>query len=159
MADVMAPGYVLEMEHRYAAPRERVFQAWTHPNVLERWWAAVAHWPAAFAEIDLRPGGSYRLAMRDIDNDSIYVVGGEFREIVEPERLVYTWTWETAPEIPGSENSLVTVEFIEDGDGTLVRLTHSGFATEAVRDEHRQGWGGCLENLERRVFPVKQGGA
>ena len=52
----------------------------------------------------------------------------------------------------GSEDTLVEIDFLDDGDGTLVRLTHSGFASEQVRDMHAQGWQGVLENLEARVF-------
>lgn len=152
MAEISAPDYVLTLEHHYAATPDRVFRAWTHPDVLRTWWAAVAHWEGAFAEIDFRQGGTYRLGMRDVDNDSVYIVGGQFLEIDEPCRLVYTWTWETTPQLPGSEDSLVTVVFVADGDGTLVKLTHSGFKTEAVRDQHVQGWAGCMDNLARRVF-------
>lgn len=47
----------LELEHRYAAPREHVFEAWTNPEVLKRWWAA-ASWETPLAEIDAREGGS-----------------------------------------------------------------------------------------------------
>lgn len=79
---------------------------------------------------------------------------GEYKEISPPERLAYTWSWEAGPEsaMAGSENSLVTVEFLEDGDGTLVRLTHSGLANEQIREMHVQGWQAVLANLERSVF-------
>jgi uncharacterized protein YndB with AHSA1/START domain len=49
----------------------------------------------------------------------------------------------------GSEGSLVTVEFVEDGDATNVEITHSGFASEEIRDLHAHGWEACLANLER----------
>ena len=52
----------------------------------------------------------------------------------------------------GSESSLVVVELLEDGDGTLVKLTHSGFANEQIREMHDQGWEAVLANLERNVF-------
>ena len=71
-----------------------------------------------------------------------------------PERLAYTWRWEEGPDpvMAGSEDTLVEIDFVDDGDGTLVRLTHSGFANEQVRDMHAQGWQGVLANLEARVF-------
>jgi hypothetical protein len=49
----------------------------------------------------------------------------------------------------GSADTLVVVEFKEDGDGTEVVLTHTGFAQPAIRDEHAKGWGAVLANLER----------
>ena len=144
---------VLELEHRYAAPREQVFDAWTNPAVLKRWWAAAPTWETPLAEVDTREGGSYRLSMRT-DEGEVHTVRGEFKEVSPPERLSYTWSWEEGPEpaMAGSESSLVVVEFLEDGDGTLVKLTHSGLANEQIREMHAQGWEAVLANLERQMF-------
>jgi uncharacterized protein YndB with AHSA1/START domain len=145
-----AQDVVLKMNRRFDAPRERVFEAWTRPEVLRDWWRAGPHWETPVAEVDLRPGGRYRLAMTDTDKGETHVVVGEYREIQPPERLVYTWTWESnADEMKGSDNSLVTVEFEEADGGTQVSLTHSGFANEEIRDLHTHGWEAVLANLER----------
>lgn len=146
-------GTSLELTHRFAAPRERVFAAWTDPEVLKQWWAAGATWETPLAEVDAREGGRYRLSMRT-DEGEVHTVFGEYREVRPPERLSYTWTWEEGPgpSMAGSENTLVVIEFLEDGDGTIVRLTHSGFATDELRDLHVHGWQGVLANLENRIF-------
>lgn len=143
----------LELEHRYAAPRKEVFEAWTNPEVLKRWWAAAPTWGTPLAEVDAREGGSYRLSMRT-DEGEVHTVKGGYREVSPPERLAYTWSWEEGPDaaMAGSESTLVVVEFLEDGDGTLVKLTHSGFASEQIREMHAQGWEAVLANLERNVF-------
>ena len=143
----------LELEHRYAAPRERVFEAWTNPDVLKRWWAAAPTWDTPLAEVDAQEGGSYRLSMRT-DAGEVHTVRGEYTDVRPPERLAYTWSWEEGPEsaMEGSEETLVVVQFLEDGDGTLVKLTHSGFSGEQIRDMHVQGWEAVLANLERNVF-------
>jgi uncharacterized protein YndB with AHSA1/START domain len=141
---------VLRLSRRFDAPRERVFEAWTNPEVLKDWWHAGPDWDTPEAEVELRPGGSYRLAMRDPGSGQTHALVGEYREVQPPERLVYTWTWESNPEeMRGSEGSLVTVEFVEDGDATNVEITHSGFASEEIRDLHAHGWEACLANLER----------
>jgi uncharacterized protein YndB with AHSA1/START domain len=144
----------LELSHRFSAPRDEVFGAWTDPDVLKRWWAAAPTWTTPLAEVDAREGGSYRLSMRT-DEGEVHTVRGEFTEVRPPERLAYTWAWEEGPDaaMAGSEDSLVTVDFIEDGDGTLVRLTHSGLTNEEIRGLHVQGWEAVLANLERAVFP------
>lgn len=144
---------VLRLSRRFNAPRERVFEAWTNEDVLKKWWAAQPSWDTPVAEVDARPGGSYRLAMRDPDSGETHTLVGEYREVNPPERLVYTWTWESNVDaMSGSENTLVEVDFREDGDATEVVVTHSGFATPELRDMHAHGWNGCLDNLERRVF-------
>jgi uncharacterized protein YndB with AHSA1/START domain len=148
---------VLRLTRRFAAPRERVFAAWTDPALLRRWWAALQGWETSDAEVDLRPHGRYRLSMRDADLGAEYTVVGEYVEVNPPERLAYTWTWEGEPEeMRGSERTLVTVDFVESGNGTEVVLTHGGFADGQIRDLHGEGWAGCLANLER-VFGEEDG--
>jgi uncharacterized protein YndB with AHSA1/START domain len=144
---------VLELSHRFEAPRERVFDAWTNPDVLRRWWAAGETWETPLAEVDLRPGGRYRLSMRT-DTGDVHTVGGEYKEVQRPERLAYTWAWEQGAEEAqvGTADTLVVVEFLEDGDATLVKLTHSGFDGEEDKQRHAHGWQAVLANLERRVF-------
>lgn len=144
---------MLRVSRRFSAPPERVFDAWTSPAVLREWWAANPAWDGADAEVDLRPGGRYRLGMRDTERGVVHVVAGEYTEVDRPNRLAYTWTWEGGPaEMRGSEGSLVVVEFVADGDGTVVLITHSGFAGDEIRDMHAVGWATCLDNLERRVL-------
>jgi uncharacterized protein YndB with AHSA1/START domain len=144
---------VLRLTRRFAAPRERVFDAWTDPQLLERWWAALQGWETSRAEVDLRPRGRYVLSMRDGESGAVHTVVGEYVDVRRPERLSYTWTWEGEPEeMRGSERTLVLVEFAEEGDGTRVYLTHRGFADWHVRDLHGEGWTGCLDKLEARVF-------
>jgi uncharacterized protein YndB with AHSA1/START domain len=141
----------LRLERTFDATAEAVFDAWTDPEVLRRWWAAGPDWETPLAEVDLRVGGSYRLSMRDPESGMTPTVGGEFREVERPRRLVYTWTWEDMPESP-SEGSVVTVDFEEAGGRTTVTLVHSGLGTDESRVQHEHGWNACLDNLERRVF-------
>lgn len=145
----------LELSHRFAAPRGKVFEAWTNPEVLKRWWAAAPTWSTPLVEVDAREGGGYRLSMRT-DEGEVHTVFGEYTEVRPPERLAYTWAWEEGPEpaMAGSEHTVVVVDFIEDGEGTIVRLTHSGFASDHVRGMHAHGWEAVLMNLEAQVFPT-----
>lgn len=140
----------LRLSRRFAATREHVFAAWTSAEVLRRWWA-LAGWELTAAEVDLREHGRYRLAMRHPEHGEQGVVG-EYVEVRRPERLVYTWTWEGEPELMrGSERTLVTVEFAQDGDETEVVVTHSGFADERIRDLHLEGWTEQLTNLAQEL--------
>jgi uncharacterized protein YndB with AHSA1/START domain len=127
------------------APREEVFRAWTEPEQIRRWWG-----PGAFtcpeAEVDLRPGGSYRLVMAPTEGDA-FVLGGTYREVDPPVRLVYTWRWETGPAADGSE-SLVTVEFREHGTKTELVLTHTEFPASHGPAPYAMGWEGGLDKFE-----------
>jgi uncharacterized protein YndB with AHSA1/START domain len=139
------------LERTFAATPEEVFDAWTSPVVLGRWWAAAPTWTSPGCEVDLRVGGRYVLRMLD-DDGELHVVGGEYREVTRPRRLVFTWCWQREGGPHPGHVSLVTVEFHSDGDGTTVVLEHSGLASQESREGHGEGWRACLDNLARRVF-------
>ena len=77
-------GYVVRIERTFDAPAEKVFDAWTSPEVMRRWFHCEPDWETPEAEVDLRPGGRYRLAMQPTAGDP-FVVGGTYREVVFPE--------------------------------------------------------------------------
>ena len=153
----------MRITRKLAAPRELVFKAWTEPEFLLKWWAAHPDFTTPIAEVDLRVGGKYRLGMLPPGQDQPHVIGGIYREVSPPEKLVYTWVWE--PQIPETQirsgsgpevlvapgETLVTVEFHDVDGQTEVVLTHQFFADQEMRDKHSQGWNGCLEQLATLV--------
>jgi uncharacterized protein YndB with AHSA1/START domain len=126
--------------------RPRVFDAWTSPDVLKDWYAPQPGWANEIAEVDLRPGGSFRLGMKDPASGAMHVAFGEYTEVNRPEKLAFTWAWEGQEDRPVT---LVEIDFVADGDGTEVTLTHSGFPSEESRDSHAHGWNGLLDSLGR----------
>lgn len=133
----------LRLTRVFAAPREKVFRAWTSAEALTQWWGPLGHGTAS-AEVDLRAGGRYRLGMRKLPDGAIFYLSGAYREVKAPEKLVYTWRWEAEPEYG---ETLVTIEFRDRGTSTEVVLTHELFPTETMREQHGQGWSGCLDRL------------
>jgi uncharacterized protein YndB with AHSA1/START domain len=97
--------------------------------------------------VDLKVGGRYRLGMKAPGDNPLLIVGGVYQEILPPEKLVFTWQWESAD--PNEPETLVTVEFHEGAGATEIVLTHELFTDAAQRDKHREGWAGCLDHLER----------
>jgi uncharacterized protein YndB with AHSA1/START domain len=139
------------LERTFAATPEEVFDAWTNPAVLERWWAREPTWTSPGCDVDLREGGSYTLRMQD-ERGELHVVGGEYREVVRPHRLVYTWSWQGTDGPHPGHVSLVTVEFHDRDGQTQLVLEHSGLASEQSRVGHGEGWNACLDILQARVF-------
>lgn len=144
----------LQLERTFAAPAEAVFDAWTDPEVLRRWWAAGPDWTTAAAEVDLRVGGAYRLTMCDPDGTPCTILG-EFLAVERPVRLVYTRRWAGGEE----GDSVVEVRFVERDGRTTVRLEHTGLPSAASRAEHARGWQACLDNLDARVLGPARGAA
>ena len=126
------------------APRELVWQAWTEPRHLMRW-SCPKDFTLLFSEGDLRLGGVWRTGMRSPDGHE-YVMFGDYRQIVPPERLVFTHGWE-ADELHDNWETLVTVQLEEQDGRTLMTFTQSNLATVSSRDGHAEGWSDAFDNL------------
>jgi len=126
------------------APRHLVFQAWTEPDRVMRWWG-----PKGFVTIhcdmDIRPGGAFRVCMRSPEGTE-YWKRGIYREVVAPERLVFTFAWEDAEGKPGHQ-TLVTVTLVERGGRTELTLHQAVFETVETCDDHRRGWTSSLQRF------------
>jgi uncharacterized protein YndB with AHSA1/START domain len=132
-AAVAAKGSI-EREVRIAASPETVFAYWTEPSKM-------AQWMGRDIRLDPRPGGEMR-----IDYNGSDVARGEFVEVDPPSRIVLTWGWEAAGDATPPGASTVEVDFVPDGDGTIVRLRHSGLIADAVAG-HAEGWDHFLSAL------------
>ena len=133
----------LAMTRDIAAPRERVFAAWTDARQAARWWASHGCTPLS-CEMDVRPGGAWRRRMRAPDG-TVVTKWGVYREVTAPERLVFTYRTESAGVI--DLETVVTVTFADFGNRTRLTLRHTAFETNAARLNHQGGWTGALERL------------
>ena len=134
---------VVEIERRIAARPETVFRYFTDPELFLRW-------QGVDAELDPRPGGTFRVT---VTGRSRVVASGAYVEVDPPRRVVFTWGWEQIDGLPdgmrGLEpgSSTVEVDLAPEGDGTLLRLRHSGLPAAAMQAVHSEGWGLTLARL------------
>jgi len=127
------------------APRQLVYDAWTKKEHLEKWQGAPQGFTVTQAHSDIRPGGTFKLCMRSPDGVDHWLQG-EYREVVPPERLVFTHSWLNAEGKPGKE-TLVTLTFTEVAGGTELTLKQTGFPSAQSRDGHREGWASTFERM------------
>jgi uncharacterized protein YndB with AHSA1/START domain len=120
-------GHVVELSVRLSAAPEAVFPYLTEP---ERY----ARWQGVHAELDPKPGGVYRVWM-----DAGTVAVGEYVEVEPPRRVVFTWGWEGDPDVPPGSTT-VEIDLQPEGDGTTLRLRHSGLPTPESAALHEAGW-------------------
>lgn len=137
---------VLRLERVFAAPRERVFEAWTSPEALKRWWCPPG-WEPERIEVDLRVSGAFHLGMRRMTDGSIAAVHGRFLEVRRPERVAYTWRWAGALE--DMSESRVTVEFHDEHGDTRLILTHDRLPDIPLWHRHRAGWIAACDRMEQ----------
>jgi uncharacterized protein YndB with AHSA1/START domain len=119
----------IAMTRVFDAPRSMVFDAWTKPELLKRWLGVFGNWSFAVCEVDLRVGGKYRYVWRGKDGKEMGM-GGVYREIVRPERIVTTEEFDD-PWYPGDAHD--TTVFVEKGGKTTVTTTVL-YATKEARD-------------------------
>ena len=132
----------------FDAPRERVWREWTEPEPFADWFGGTeSEIPLDTVSMDVRPGGSWRATMfagperRQIDWK------GEYREVVEPERLVFTVT-----DQPGDAYELVIVVLTDLGDGRTEMFFQQRGVLSAEQYKHtEQGWGGFFDRIAERL--------
>ena len=133
----------------FDAPRERVWQEWTEPERFADWYGgAEADCPLDEVSMDVRPGGLWRLTMYFGPARSEIRWKGEYREVVEPERLEFTVT--DGPEDTGE---LVTVVLTDLGDGRteMLMTQRGGGLTPPGYEAAARGWGGFFDRMAERL--------
>ena len=145
----------LHITRVFDAPRDLVWKVWTNPEHMKHW-CGPRQFTANHIENDRRPGGKWRLCLHSDGFDTGDGVlrkldlcqGGVNREVVEPERLVYTFKWDENPGLSANVETLVTVTFEENDGKTTMDFRQAFFVTPADRDGHMRGWNSCLDKLE-----------
>jgi uncharacterized protein YndB with AHSA1/START domain len=154
---------IVHVTRQFPVRREEVFAAWTDPQLLAQWFRPMNS--STSAELDVRPGGEYRITMRLPPGlpGPVHIVG-TYLEVLPPERLVYTFGWEVPPvdepgdleqlddldsriEALGSVDSRVTVLFGDLEGSTEVSITHERLDTRNLRAFHIFGWESTLDKL------------
>ena len=132
----------LVINRTFDAPRELVWKAWTED--MDKW-SAPRGFTIPFSDGDLRPGSKWRATMVSPEGKELALVG-VYREIVPPERLVFTHAWDDNGK-PGPE-TVVTVTLIARGQKTEMNFRQTEFDSVESRNGHAEGWGECFDILE-----------
>jgi len=118
------------MTRVFEAPRKLVFEAWTKPELLKRWLLGPPGWSMVVCEVDLKVGGRYRYVWRRDSNGTTMGMGGVYREVAVPQRIVATEKFDEAW-YPGE--AVGTMVFVEQGGRTTLTQTLL-YESRAARD-------------------------
>ena len=144
---------VLIVTRVFDAPRALVYAAWTEPERMKQWMGP-RDYPAVHQEGEFRPGGHWRACLRSVKDGHDLWQGGVYKEIVPPERLVFTFAWDREDRTTGHE-MLVTLTFEDYGAGkTKMILRQELFESVESRDGHNFGWNSCFDRLAEYLHSV-----
>jgi uncharacterized protein YndB with AHSA1/START domain len=140
-------GPVVGLVATFRAPRDEVFETWTNPDLIRKWFFAEAGFRTDAVEVEVAPLGRHRIVITPSDGGDATTIRGNFIEVTPGRRLVYTWTGTCAEE---QYWTLVSVAFEDAADGSSrIELTHGVFRTDADRAMHEHGWLTCVAALGR----------
>ena len=129
------------------APRELVWKAWTDPEELAQWWGPKGvSTPRNTIELDLRPGGAFKLTMVSDETGSEFPSDMQFREVVEPERIVFGWEGQR-----GIGAGEVTVTFKDLGDRTEMTTHFVGYQTDQIARASQAAWSTQMDKLAEHL--------
>ena len=130
----MQEALVVRRETHIAAPPAAVFALLTDPEKILRWMGTEA-------EVEPQPGGLYL-----VNVTGARLARGYFREVVPVHRLAYSFGWDGSEEVPPG-SSLIEIDLVDEPEGTLLRLTHSGLPNAEQCASHAEGWAHYINRL------------
>lgn len=146
----MAPAPRITLLTRIALPIQTVFELWTRPEHVARWWGGLRGW-VMNASIDARTGGEFWIAVV-LEGGRGYDNVGKFSDVIPGEALIAEW------EHGEGRTSQLVVQLLELGRVTEVTLTHREFPDEQLRDYHLARWQDALAELERYAARLPKDG-
>jgi uncharacterized protein YndB with AHSA1/START domain len=141
----------LVIKRTFNVPRELVWKVWSDPTHAKEWWGP-SGFTLPFLEMDQRVGGEWRAMMRSPEGKEMWQ-HGVYRELIPPEKTIYTFIWDAQPE----DEMLVSVVFKEKGDKTEMAFTQEGFKSVEEREGHNGGWSQTFDRLAAYLEKISGG--
>ena len=143
----------LSLTRLIKAPREKVYAAWTQPELMKQWFAPLP-FTTPIVELDLRVGGASKIVMQDVDGNQ-YPNHGVYLELVPNEKIVCTDAY-TSAWVPSEKPFMTMILTFEDEGGDTRYTACLVHWSEADREAHEQmgfyeGWGKCADQLAALV--------
>ncbi len=142
---MMASETSAEVRRRFKAAPQQVFAAFAEARLVGRWLSPSPEITLTLLQFDFRVGGAYRFAY-SVPGGETVIVGGVYRSIQPPSKIVFSWVIEPPDEHAGIESE-VTVTITPDGGGAELLIRHDKLARIDAVERHAAGWRGALDQL------------
>lgn len=139
---------VLEMTQVFNTTPKRLFKAWTNEKDFAAWYGPDS-FEVTYCKLDVRVGGHWRAGISS-NNDEEYWMEGKYIEIIEGERLVFTFNDGSEKKNPDLE-TIVTITFSKSGNQTIMNFNQSVFSTVRDRESHFSGWASAFNCLRHHI--------
>lgn len=132
----------VEVAKDFDANVNALYNAWTNPEELKQWWKPMGN---SLKEVinDVKEGGTARY----IFNRDTLVISGQYQEVKENEKLVYTWNWELPNDAVRNAEYKLTINFKSIDNGSEIKVLQENFQDEETMLPHQQGWEKGLDDL------------
>jgi uncharacterized protein YndB with AHSA1/START domain len=135
----------VKISHFYSQPPSRLWQAWTDPAVIKKWFGSDPNGTVLEADTDVRVNGFFRVRFANSDG-SQFTARGNYSEVELNKRLVFTWGWEDSPNIV----EFISLQFEVEKDGTLMLFEHHNIDQNTAHN-YAEGWKSTFTKLEKAL--------
>ena len=140
----MATGdYSIFIETTFKSSIEKVWEAWTNPNLIMNWFGADPKGKGLKAELDVRPGGYFEITFQDSDMAE-HTCSGIYNEVQVLSKLAFSWQWKNEP---GAESFIILL-LTTEGKSTRMQFEHKNLSSSSKHD-YAKGWRSAFLKLER----------
>ena len=136
----------IEIKKDFPVSKENLYQAWTNADELKQWWKPLK---ATLTEVDntVEKAGKIKYSFENNDIKDFLVITGEYLEVEENSKLIYTWDWVTKEGPLGNGSYKLTVNFTDADQGSQVSILQESNSSEEAVMPHQDGWEKSLEDL------------
>ncbi len=137
---------ILEITKDFPTSVEQLYNAWISPTALKQWWRPMDK-KLTDVQNELKQGGSIKYTANN--SEPSLVITGEYEEVKEREKLIYTWDFNFSEDAFGESSFRLTINFLEDGNKSKLKVKQENLKDDEAVQVHRKGWEKQLENLKK----------
>lgn len=138
----------LKLSKDFPVPVDRLYNAWINPDDLKQWWRPMGN-QLQQATTNPAPGAPVEYVFATEQGEHSFTITGNYKEVEEGKRLVYTWNWQVPNAAVGESEFLLTIAFSSGEDGSRIDVTQDNFKDEESVRPHHEGWEKALDDLHQ----------
>lgn len=137
----------IELEHDFAVPVTRLYQAWITTEDLKQWWKPSEN-KLVKVEQQVQEGGDIRYEFEGQNGQTSLIITGKYSEVKPDEKLVYSWNWDVSADGVSKSDHHLNISFLANGDQSKIKVEQDNFENEESITPHKEGWVKALDALD-----------